>query len=809
MRGKKSYIPYKVIVGYLLLIGLVAFAGYLIYSENTLFTSTENKIEIENNKILKVSALFSKMYETESQARLTILSNSEKDYQNYINQTNELKLDIDTLKTLLTTNYQTVLLDSVKFLLTKKTNNIQQLKIIKSKATEEIAVKNAINDLTKMEDSLQKLRLEDFVKDPAALGAYQRSVLVKYVAYLNQNIPSDETNTLSQKALDSMLVKSKNLLNDVKKETSKRNEILNKEEKKLLENELSISEQLRKIIRLIENEIIIKTTQNSIDKETSLKKTNQVISITAIVGLLLTVVFSILILNDFSKSQSYKKQLEIANLKTKNLLRNREQLIATVSHDLKTPLNTIMGYSELLGNSDLSSKQVHFAKTIKSSSEYISQLVKDLLDLTQLEAGKIALENTSFSLPKLLSEIAKNMQSVYPNKEIDLQFEFDEKLNQNIISDSFRIKQISSNIIGNAYKFTENGFIKISAKINSPQNTIVISVQDSGIGIETNQQELIFEEFTQAHDGIEKKYGGTGLGLAISRKLTEILGGKLSLKSELEKGSEFIIELPLHFEQQLVQNLNATDEFDPSKYKIILIDDDASLLQLTAEIVKQQGYQTFTFQSAKSALEHARNNNFDLIITDIQMPELDGFQFLDELKNTDEKFKNQAVIALTGRSDLPETEYTTAGFKTIIAKPYVPNQLLNIIKLCLTGEDFSSISKTTLAKKEENQLYSLTDLKAFFPNDKDAIQNILKSFINSTKANCNAINKFISESNLSEVKETAHKMYPMFRQIKSDEIGNLLENLENETQSVTEAKAKFEIIEGKIGLLIDALKKEL
>lgn len=809
MREKKSYIPYKVILGYVLLIALVTFAGYIIYSENSLFTSTEDKVEIENNKILKISALFSKMYETESQARLTILSNSDKEFQNYINQTNELKLDIDTLKTLLTTKYQTVLLDSVKLLLTKKTNNIQQLKVIKSKATEEIAVKNAIDDLTKMENSLQKLRLEDFVKDPSTMGAYQRSVLVKYVAYLNQNIPSDETNTLSQKALDSMLVKSRNLLNNVKKETSNRNEILKNEEKKLLENELSISEQLRKIIRLIENEIIIKTTQNSIAKETSLKKTNQVISITAIVGFLLTVVFSVLILNDFSKSQSYKKQLELADLKAKNLLRNREQLIATVSHDLKTPLNTIMGYSELLGNSELTHKQLHFAKTIQNSSEYISQLVQDLLDLTQIEAGKITLNNTAFLLTKLLMEIAKNIQSVNSNKEIDLQFEFDEKLNHNIISDSFRIKQICSNIIGNAFKFTDKGFIKISAKVNPQQNTVLISVKDSGIGVECNQQALIFEEFTQAHDGIEKKYGGTGLGLTISRKLTKILGGSLSLKSELGKGSEFLIELPLQFEPQLLQNPTDSDEFDASQYTIIIIDDDANLLQLTTEIIKQNGYQTISFTSAKSALEAIQNTNFNLIITDIQMPEMDGFEFLEELKKTTEKFKNQAVIALTGRSDLPETNYTTAGFKTIVAKPYAPNYLVQTIKLCLLGENLETTSKSFQTKNDENQLYSLTDLEAFFPNDKAEIQNILHSFINTTQENFKTLNSFISEENASGIKEVAHKMYPMFKQLKSYEIGGLLEDLEKNTASIRDAKSKIEIIKPKIELLIDALKKEL
>lgn len=810
MRGKQSYISYKVIIGYLLLITLIVVAGFIIYSENNTFSATESKIEIENSKVLKVSALFSKMYETESQARLTILSNSQEDYQNYINQTNALKLDIDSLKTLLTTHYQTVLLDSVKYLLTKKTNNIQELKIIKSKASGEIAVKNAINDLTKMELSLRKLKLEDFVKNPSEMGEYQRSVLVKYVAYLNQNIPNDDTNTLSQKALDSMLVKSKNLLNDVKQETAQRNITLNKEEKKLLQNELSISEQLRKIIRLIENEIIIKTTQNNSEKENSLKKTNEVVTITAIVGLLLTVFFSILILNDVSKSQSYKKQLEIANLKTKNLLRNREQLIATVSHDLKTPLNTILGYSELLGNSELNTKQLYFTNNIKNSSEYISQLVKDLLDLTQLEAGKIALEKNTFSLPELLMETAKNIQSVYSKKDIDLQFDIDEKLNQKINSDSFRIKQIVTNIIGNAYKFTESGFIKVAAKVNSDKNTVVISIEDSGIGIEESKQELVFEEFTQANDGIEKVYGGTGLGLTISRKLTEILGGKLTLKSDLEKGSTFAIEIPLQFDSSEYEKSDSGTTLNSENFKIIIVDDDTNLLQLTNEILKQNKYQTHSFTSADEALGFVANNDFDLILTDIQMPETDGFQFLKLLRKNDNLYKNQPVIAITGRTDLPESDYILAGFKTIISKPYAPKKLLKTINSILNNKEITS-EKVVLDSeyKAENESYSLQSLKLFFPDDNKVIQEVLASFFVSTNENINLINESITENNLSEVKEIAHKMYPMFRQIKSDEIANLLENLEKETNSIEAAKAEVEIIKAKISVLFSELEKEI
>ena len=340
MDSKKSYIPIKVFISYLVLALLFVSVGWFLYTENKSFSKTEKRITEESSTILKVSNLLSNMHKTESLARIAIQSESEEDFKNYINKTVALKSDIDSLKLLVSTPYQITLLDSVKYLLSKKTKNIQQLKTIKNKTEDESAVKNAIEDLTKMETSLRKLQLEDFVKYPSEMGQYQRNVLKKYVAYLNQNIPDDSTNTLSKKASDSILMASKNLLNDVKKETAKKKQLLNQEENKLLQNELSISDQLRKVLNIIEREIIINTTKSYSDRENSLKKTNQIVTTAAIIGLLLTLFFLIIILNDYSKTQSYKKQLEVANSKTKKLLTSREQLISTVSHDLKTPLSS-------------------------------------------------------------------------------------------------------------------------------------------------------------------------------------------------------------------------------------------------------------------------------------------------------------------------------------------------------------------------------------------------------------------------------------------------------------------------------------
>ncbi|OUL60961.1 ATP-binding protein [Flavobacterium sp. AJR] len=815
MESKKSYIPLKVFISYIALASLVISVGWVLYSENVIYSKIESKIAFEKTKILKVSQLFSNVYKTESLARKTIQSNSESDFEHYIRESDSLRIRIDSLKKIVTTQSQIVLLDSVNYLLAEKTKNIRQLKTIKSKANDEVTVNNAIDELTKLEFSLRKLQLEDFTKNPGQLGSYQRNVLQKYVDYLNQNIPDDSTNTLSKKASDSILSTSKKLLSSVKRETEKKKESLNYQENKLLKNEILISEQLRKVLRIIEREIIINSIKYNTDKEKSLKKINQIVTGAAVVGLLLTVFFSILIASDYSKTQLYKKQLEIANFKTKNLLKSREQLISTVSHDLKTPLSTIVGYTELLGNSDLNTKQSYFIKNIKNSSEYISQLVQDLLDFSQIEAGKIAIEKKPFSLPEIITDVAKNIQSVYKQKDIELIIKTDERLNQRVIGDSFRLKQILSNIIGNAYKFTEEGFIKIDATINHNGEFVFIKIEDSGIGIEKKNQNLVFEEFAQANEGIEKKYGGTGLGLAISKKIATLLGGDLHLKSVFGKGSTFEIQLPLVFDTNTEIELEETNK-EPHITPIItaktaiVIDDDSNLLGLTSEVLKQHKYTVLAFGNANEALKTIENTAFDFILTDIQMPEIDGFQFLEKLKETNNsQYKNQPIIALTGRDDLDLKVYTDAGFTTVVKKPYSPKVLLQTILSLF--DDSTEINQEDDESNNANleKGFSLDSLKSFLTNDKEALREVIKTFIKTTKDNLVILEKSITEKDSMEISAIAHRIAPMFKQIQASEISKILDNLEQKKYPDTDLETIYNTLKTKISSLLLILEKEI
>ncbi|MDR6968664.1 signal transduction histidine kinase/CheY-like chemotaxis protein [Flavobacterium arsenatis] len=803
MDNKKSYIPIKVFVSYLALATLVVVAGWILYTENRVFSSTENKLASENNKILKVSNLLSNMYKTESFSRITIQSNSDVDFRNYLMQTDSLKAEIDSLKNLVQNDYQITLLDSVKLLLSKKTANIQQLSIIKNQSTDDDAVQKAINKISYMEGTLRKLNLNDFFNDPSSLKDYEKKVYSDFVDYMNENIPSDNTNTLSQKVLDSMLIASKAALSDVVRKTSKKQESLNIQENELLQNELSISEQLRKILSVIEREIIINTTKSNAEKEAALNKTNKVVTIAAGVGFVLTIFFSILILSDFSKTQSYKNQLEIANSKTETLLKNREQLISTVSHDLKTPLSTIVGYAELLGNSDLNNKQSYYTKNIKGSSEYISQLVQDLLDFTQIEAGKITIEHIPFSLKEIAIEVGKSIQSVYEQKNLELILDIDKKFNQRIVGDPFRLRQVLTNLIGNAFKFTERGFIKIEAKTSD--NKAIIRVEDSGIGIEKDKQQLIFEEFTQANDGIEKKYGGTGLGLTISKKMVEILGGNLSLESEFGKGSIFEITLPLEFEDAAFKKEKITELPKPNNLTAIVVDDDVNLLNLTVEVLKQHHYNVLHFTDAREALKTIKTKKFDFIVTDIQMPEMDGFTFLEALKNH-EDYQQQPVIAVTGRTDFGEHIYKNAGFTTALRKPYSPKILLNVIHSVFN--DTEILIDEDVPENGHEKEYSLTSLKAFLPNEEEALKDVLISFIASTKENLDQLEQSFSEDDLPKFKETSHRMYPMFKQIKAEEIASILQDFDLKTLSEDEIRFNLEVLNLKIESLFHLIQQE-
>ena len=801
MVQKSRFFPLKVLLSYLIIAALILGVGYILYKENKLFSSNENQTSAENQRLIRLSNLISKIYDVDNLGKIAIQSNNQNDFVLYQNESDSLKNKINAFKSEITNTKQIVLLDSLKLILTQKVSNIRELQKTNTTKNVYFPIEKAVRDLTKMEESMGKITLEGLKIDPDKLSPYEKKVYQDYVDYLNQNVPKDASNSLTDKEVDSILVASKKTLEKVRLDNENKTMAQKAKEISLLRNDLVISQKLNEILATFEADVVNKANENAVIRKKAQQKTVSVLTNASIIGLITAGLFFLLITNDFLKNQRYRKQLEAEKKKTESLLSSREQLIATVSHDLKTPLNTIHGFSELIGHAEISEKQKYYLENIKSSSIYINQLVNDLLDFSKIEAGKVALEITSFSMYNLIEEVANSFLSIHREKPVELQLDLASVKGLLFETDKLRIRQILSNLIGNAFKFTNKGFVKVSA--NYDGKNLIISVEDTGIGIKADKLDLIFNEFTQADESIEKQYGGTGLGLTICQKLASILGGKISVLSEYEKGSQFRLELPIIASEELSKETISTHL---KKLKVAVLDDDIALLQLTTEFLKLHDFQVTGFNNPEIFLQQLNPDDFDVILTDIQMPKINGFDLLKSVP------KSIPVVAITGNRAFDKEEYLEKGFAKILYKPYSSDELLQVLsdlfQITITSKSKEIAQHTNYSQNG----YDLTKMKAMLSDDDDAVKEVLLIFVENTKASFLEIQKAIDNQDIDIVSSVSHRLIPMMNQIDANEIVPELRKLESAVKielSWEEIQTIYENISPKSSLILDLIEKEI
>lgn len=768
MVQRSRFFPIKVLFSYLIIAALIVGVGYILYKENRLFSSIENQTANENQRLIRLSNLISKIYDVDNLGKIAIQSNNQNDFVLYKNESDSLRNRIESFRSEVTNVKQVVLLDSLKQILAQKIANIKELQKINSDKNDYVPIEKAVRDLTKIEESMGKITLEGLKIDSDKLSAYEKKVYQDYVDYLNKNVPKDETNSLTDHEVDSILVASKKTLEKVRLDTENKSITQKAKEISLLKNDLFISQKLNQILNTFEADVLTKANENAEIRKDTQQKTVSILTIASIVGLITAGLFFVLITNDFLKNQRYRNQLEAEKKKTESLLSSREQLIATVSHDLKTPLNTIQGFSELIGNAQISEKQKYYLDNIKSSSVYINQLVNDLLDFSKIEAGKVALEVTKFSMHNLIEEVANSFLSIHREKAVELQLDIDSIKGFLFETDELRLRQILSNLIGNAFKFTNKGFVNVSA--NYDGKNLSITVADSGIGIKAEKLDLIFNEFTQADESIEKQYGGTGLGLTICQKLASILGGKITVASEYKKGSQFAFKMPVNAFNELPKT-SIPNQLKP--LKIAVLDDDIALLQFTTEFLKLHHFEVLSFSKPETLLSQPNLTDFDVILTDIQMPNISGFDLLKSIPNA------IPVVAITGNRTLNRNEYIEKGFAEIIYKPYSSEQLLQVL-----SDLFQIKIESKSVKSEQNQVltgknYDLSKMKTMLSSDENAIKEVLSIFDKNTKSSFVEIKNAIENKDIDTVAAVSHRLIPMMNQIDATEIVLELQQLEN------------------------------
>ena len=795
-----SKITIKVIVSYILLICVSVLAGYIVFKEIKKLSNQEKINQEDRNKIVQISKILSMVNETENAGRIAIRSDEKEALQTFLEKNVYLQNEVLKFRRDITSEKQLLTLDTISSLLNLKSNNLQELKAFQESDSTSIIIRSAIRKLSSLEPYLgyEFFAKKENTKKNAVSDAPTSDIASILKKYKGVKVPATFEKIKKSNKIDKVVMETLSLLNKVNEEAKASKSLINEKMHKLWQNDVQVSKKLDDLLHNFEEEVLINSQKLSQERKTIFENSKNLLILSFLIALGIIAISSIIIINDFVTSQRYRRRLEAANRKSNNLLKNREQLISMVSHDLRTPLSSIVGYSELLGKLDITEKGKNYLSHIKFSSEYISKLVDELLDYTRIESGKVVIEKIPFNLPEVIDEVASNVKSAYKNKEVALSFAFSDIVNNlNFSTDAYRVKQILYNLISNAFKFTEQGTVRIEADARLYKDDIYeigVAVTDTGIGIKEEQQEHIFNEFTQANDEISKFYGGFGLGLHISQKLARLLNGKIYLESEEGKGSTFTLRF---LAEKVVERTRTTPIITSDKraedINIVVIDDDQSILSLITELLKQKKIGAITFTNGKEALSALEKLPFDLVITDIQLPEMNGFHFVT-LFNEKYAVAPLPVLAITGRRDVPESFYTKSGFSGILPKPFTPEKFYEKLKVFFPNLNTEVEHKPIMVMPYNNTNgYTPEVLESFMGDDIEGIAGIYKHFLSETEENLQKLEASAKVQDYATIKSIAHKMTSMFAQInaqRESEILIILNKVDKEVPEDLEEKIK-------------------
>ncbi len=386
-------------------------------------------------------------------------------------------------------------------------------------------------------------------------------------------------------------------------------------------------------------------------------------------------VFVLAAIRDVSYQKKIEKELTEAKEKAESAMKAKQQFLANMSHEIRTPMTAIIGFSKVVLKTDLNAKQKEYVSAIKTSSDSLLVLINDILDLAKVDSGKMIFEQTPFKMEADISAMLHLFDLKLQEKNLELIKKYDNNIPKQLVGDPIRLNQIILNLISNAIKFTPEGKITVSIRLLSEDKetaTIEFAVTDTGIGIPENMISTIFENFEQATSSTARLFGGTGLGLAIVKKLVEKQGGTINVKSKLNEGSTF--SFILSFQKMKAEDeldiVLTKQEFDSNIKNIkVLVVEDVALNQMLMKILLDDvGFERDIADNGKVAIEMLQTKSYDIILMDLQMPEMNGFEATDHIRN---KMNSKIpIIALTAdvtADDLAQCK--AVGMNDHIAKP--------------------------------------------------------------------------------------------------------------------------------------------
>ena len=548
-----------------------------------------------------------------------------------------------------------------------------------------------------------------------------------------------------------------------------------------------LTARIDSLLKDYEQETLLHARQEAEYQQSVRRHSVKIISGIAAGAVLLSAFFLVIIGRDITRSNRYRRELEEARRRAEDLLATREKMMLAITHDFKAPLGSIMGYADLLSRLTVDERQRFYLDNMKTSSEHLLKLVVDLLDFHRLDLHKAEINRVTFHPARLLEEIRVSFEPLTSAKGLYLHCDIAPELDSTYISDPLRLRQIINNLLSNAVKFTDEGGITMTARYDDRR--LAVAIADTGKGMEPADRERIFQEFTRLPGAQGKE--GFGLGLSIVRMLVQLLEGTIDVDSVPGKGSTFTLRVPL-FPVRVSENIGEkTQEAEgeplvapePS-LRVLLIDDDRIQLTLTAAMLQHSGIASVSCMQPDELLDALRSGTFDVLLTDVQMPAINGFDLLRLLRASNlPQARTIPVIAVTARSDMKPEEFTAHGFAGCLHKPFTVAELFRELNMegigqasVRQGEDIAGNAEDVSSPQPS---YNFSALTAFSGDDPEAAKSILESFVSETRRNAGRLQEAVDAADMDGVAAVSHKMIPLFTLIGAMELVEELKVLES------------------------------
>lgn len=478
------------------------------------------------------------------------------------------------------------------------------------------------------------------------------------------------------------------------------------------------------------------------------------------------------------------------------LQKAKEQFLANISHEIRTPINGIAGMVSLLDQNSNSDERITYLNAIRHSAENLKVIINDLLDLSAIESGKLKFEKIAFNLTDLIPSLVTTFTYQAREKKLSLDYVIDRKLNKILLGDPVRLNQILINLISNALKFTHTGSIHINCSSERVQKNTMwvrIEVKDTGVGIPAEKLNTIFESFSQADASVTRKYGGTGLGLTIVKQLVELQNGKITVKSQEHIGSTFIVLIPytvgkakdLKYTTSSQANLHL--ELDSSPLKVLLVEDNDINRLYAKSILKNWNCHTDTAENGLVAIERLKGSVFDVVLMDVQMPVMDGYETTKAIRMMTPPLRNIPIIALTANATKNDIERCiSAGMNDYLPKPFTPDDLYRKLfeELKIKPQHVHAPPQNLVPSGRYT--YDLKYLREVSGNNREFIREMIQTFIDTIPQILGDMLESLAVQDWERISRLAHQIKPSLTLMGLDDLKNSVVFIEENGKKKTE-----------------------